>query len=140
MKIIFSILNKTFVIPECGETALRQSRMCFYRGSMDSRLKRAGMTYLFSALIIFCCSVSFAFAALTENESLERALSNSVAQFRELTQPRRVYQTAPRRDPMQPLIDDQGTMMHSDEISDGLLLQGIFVSGGTKMILVDDRI
>ena len=106
---------------------------------MDSRLKRTGMTCLFSALIIFYFSIFSAFAALTENESLEQTLSNSVAQFRELTQSRRVYQSLPRRDPMQPLIDEQGNITHSAEISDGLLLQGVFVSGGTRMVLIDDR-
>lgn len=96
------------------------------------------MKNLLIVLIILYSVLSPAFAELTDNEILQKSLSNAVDQFRELSQPRRVFRIL-RRDPMQSLIDDQGNLIHSAEVSEGLILQGVFVSGENKMVLINDR-
>ena len=98
---------------------------------------RPGMT-VFGFLFIFCLSASSAFAGNVEYEHLEQELSGAVTLFQKLSLPEKVFTEVPRRDPMKSLIDNQGNLIPSLELSGELVLQGIYVSGGTKTVLVNE--
>lgn len=98
------------------------------------------MKTLFLALMIVCFMFSQAFAGEpTEQEVMARALSQSIETFHKLSEPGPGYHVVLHRDPMEPLIDEQGNIINSTGLHEGLAVQGIIYSEGFKSVLVDDQ-
>ena len=93
-------------------------------------------------LAVFCFLSASGFSAEPMNyEAIAKSLSRSIEIFQKLMQPGPGYNVALRRDPMEPLVDEQGNVTNlqssPQESREGLVVKGIVYSDKFKAALVD---
>lgn len=79
-------------------------------------------------------------AALERIEQTTHQLSQAMESYRDQVKERGEYDTAFRRDPMQPLVDSKGQQIASGGLREGTWIQGIIWSEMRPLVVVDDQL
>ena len=83
---------------------------------------------------------SSAEAAPSPYEQTAEKLLQTVTTYQELVQQETKYDAVFRRDPMEPLVDDQGNLLTAVGMQEGLMVQGIIWSEEKPFAVIDDTL
>ena len=91
-------------------------------------------------MAVFLAFPGVAIAATANYERTARQLSEAIDTATHLAQDEQPYDVVFCRDPMQPLVNDQGDIVFSSGLHGGLSAQGIVWSESRPLVIVDDEV
>ena len=92
-----------------------------------------------SALLALCFGAAAEAMPSDYTRAVEQ-LSRALQEYQNLAQRMTPYDVVFRRDPMQPLVNEQGELMSSSGLSSGYAVQGIIWSDERPLVVIDDEL